>query len=244
MRGERSWDANLNFAAHLCLCFSIEPETYYGGSRWGDQAYSPGSSYFLLHTCSLYFCIYFPTVELHCFCRSLQCIRVYRLNREQKVKALDRVTKPYLLFLKPPHHVWRMNNVRGDTEGEPSIVRTLGKVQMGIYSGNHQSTCCFISWSARDPLLRLWMEKAIEEWSRISNAYEKQLLSACSPKTPNASLGRSSSGTGSVLAVMKSLLFIENARQWAAMPQKLKTGWYFFIGTRVNVWWNTKPAMS
>lgn len=142
---------------------------------------------------------------------------VYRLNREQKVKALDRVTKAYLLFLKPPRHVWRKNNVQGVTEGKASIVRTLGKVQMGIYSGNHQSTCSFISWSARDPLLRLWMEKAIEEWSGISNAYEKQLLSACSPNMPNASLSHSSSGTGGVLAVMRGLLCIKNEWQWTAV---------------------------
>ena len=52
------------------------------------------------------------------------------------------------------------------------------------------STCSFISWSAKCPLLCLWMENGIEEWAGIYRAFEKQLVSACAPNMPNTSFNR------------------------------------------------------
>lgn len=108
MRGERSGDANLNLAAHLGFCFNTETEAYYGGSGWGGQPIDQVLENLFAHTVFEWI-LHFPSnsltpVLLEEFAVSWS-LMVYRLNREQKVKALDRVTKAYILFLKLPRHV-------------------------------------------------------------------------------------------------------------------------------------------
>lgn len=58
------------------------------------------------------------------------------------------------------------------------------------------STCSFISWSAKCPLLCLWMENGMEEWAGIYRAFEKQLVSACAPNMPSTSFNREKASFG------------------------------------------------
>lgn len=58
------------------------------------------------------------------------------------------------------------------------------------------STCSFISWSAKCPLLCLWMENWIEEWAGIYRAFERQLVSACAPNMPSTSFNREKASFG------------------------------------------------
>lgn len=67
------------------------------------------------------------------------------------------------------------------------------------------STCSFISWSAKCPLLCLWMENGMEEWAGIYRAFEKQLVSACAPNMPSTSFNREKASSG----------FLWGTWQWA-----------------------------
>lgn len=74
--------------------------------------------------------------------------------------------------------------------------REGSKQEQEVHPEQDYSTCSFISWSAKYPLLWLWMENGIEEWTRIYRAFEKQLVSACAPNMPSTSFSREKASLG------------------------------------------------